>query len=102
MSLTPLSFARFYFQSLQTTTIKLALSPQPRTAGESISVPSGSQLAVKVEGVILHGQKPGLFRKIHEIVINVSSQLQSKTTAVADVKVSLTIFFFIKVEKINI
>lgn len=67
---------RYYFQILQSTSVKLAISPQPRVMGEFISVQANSQLAVKVEGVIQHGMKPGLFRKIHEVVVTVTSQIQ--------------------------
>ncbi|XP_050514546.1 integrator complex subunit 7 isoform X1 [Diabrotica virgifera virgifera] len=74
-----LSIPRYFFQVLQSTSVKLAISPQPRVSGEFISVQAGSQLAVKVEGVIQHGMKPGLFRKIKEVVINVTSQLQSNS-----------------------
>lgn len=45
--------------------------------GECISVQSGSQLAVKVEGVIQHGQRPGLFRKVEGVVVSVNSVLQA-------------------------
>lgn len=71
--------------------MKLAISPQPRVLGEFISVQAGSQLAVKVEGVIQHGIRPGLFRKIKEVVINVTSQLQSnpKNKEVIDPKVGI-------------
>ncbi|XP_066147671.1 integrator complex subunit 7 isoform X2 [Euwallacea fornicatus] len=68
---------RFFFQILQSTSVKLAISPQPRVMGEFISVQAGSQLAVKVEGVIQHGMKAGLFRRIEQVVICVTSQLQS-------------------------
>lgn len=74
-----LSFPRFFFQVLQSTNVKLAVSPQPRVLGEFISVQHGSQLAVKVEGVITHGQKPGLFRRVEGVVITVTSQLQSSS-----------------------
>ncbi|XP_067013341.2 integrator complex subunit 7 [Anabrus simplex] len=69
---------RYFFQVLQSTSVKLAISPQPRVLGESISVQSGSQLAVKVEGVIQHGKRPGLFRKVSGVVVTVSSQLQAR------------------------
>ncbi|XP_057654555.1 integrator complex subunit 7 [Diorhabda carinulata] len=72
-----LPIPRYFFQILQSTSVKLAISPQPRVLGEFISVQAGSQLAVKVEGVIQHGMKPGLFRKIDEVIINVTSQLQT-------------------------
>lgn len=59
--------------------MQLAISPQPRVLGESISVQSGSQLAVKVEGVIQHGKRPGLFRHVSGVVVTVSSQLQARS-----------------------
>lgn len=84
---------RFFFQVMQSTSVKLAISPQPRVLGEFISVQSGSQLAVKVEGVIQHGQKPGLFRKVKEVIITVTSQFQnnSKNKDNLDPKVLVTI-----------
>lgn len=72
-----LSFPRFFFQVLQSTSVKLAISPQPRVLGEFISVQAGSQLAVKVEGVIQHGQRPGLYRRVEEVIVTVTSQLQA-------------------------
>ena len=72
-----ISIPRFFFQVLQSTSVKLAISPQPRVLGEFISVQSGSQLAVKVEGVIQHGQKPGLFRKVEGVIVTITSQLQN-------------------------
>ncbi|XP_045470369.1 integrator complex subunit 7 [Harmonia axyridis] len=72
-----LPIPRYFFQVLQATSLKLAISPQPRVMGEFISVQAGSQLAVKVEGVIQHGSKPGLFRKIKEVVVMVTSQFQN-------------------------
>lgn len=40
---------------------------------------NNQQLALKVEGVVQHGSKPGLFRKIQSVCLNVSSTLQSKS-----------------------
>lgn len=76
-----LPIPRYFFQILQSTSVKLAITPQPRVMGEFISVQAGSQLAVKVEGVIQHGRKPGLFRKVKEIVIVVTSQFQNNAKA---------------------
>ncbi|XP_048392416.1 integrator complex subunit 7 isoform X2 [Stegostoma tigrinum] len=81
----PLSFQRYFFQKLQSTSIKLALSPSPRTPTEPITVQNNQQLALKVEGVIQHGSKPGFFRKIQAVCLNVSSSLQTK--GVQDYKV---------------
>uniref|UniRef100_A0A8C8F2F0 Integrator complex subunit 7 n=1 Tax=Oncorhynchus tshawytscha TaxID=74940 RepID=A0A8C8F2F0_ONCTS len=75
----PLSFQRYFFQKLQSTSIKLALSPSPRTPTEPIPVQNNQQLTLKVEGVVQHGSTPGLFRKIQSVCLNVSSSLQSKT-----------------------
>ncbi|XP_044278104.1 integrator complex subunit 7 isoform X2 [Varanus komodoensis] len=75
----PLSFQRYFFQKLQSTSIKLALSPSPRNPAEPIVVQNNQQLALKVEGVVQHGSKPGLFRKVQSICLNVSSTLQSKS-----------------------
>uniref|UniRef100_A0AAX7T054 Integrator complex subunit 7 n=1 Tax=Astatotilapia calliptera TaxID=8154 RepID=A0AAX7T054_ASTCA len=75
----PLSFQRYFFQKLQSTSIKLALSPSPRTPSEPIPVQNTQQLTLKVEGVVQHGSTPGLFRKIQSVCLNVTSVLQSKT-----------------------
>ncbi|XP_068841795.1 integrator complex subunit 7 isoform X2 [Capricornis sumatraensis] len=75
----PLSFQRYFFQKLQSTSIKLALSPSPRNPAEPIAVQNNQQLALKVEGVVQHGSKPGLFRRIQSVCLNVSSTLQSKS-----------------------
>lgn len=76
---TSLPIPRYFFQTLQCTSLKLAISPQPRVMGEFISVQSGSQLAVKVEGVIQHGSHPGLFRRVEGVLVTVSSQLQANS-----------------------
>ncbi|XP_018599004.2 integrator complex subunit 7 [Scleropages formosus] len=75
----PLSFERYFFQKLQSTSIKLALSPSPRSPTEPIAVQNNQQLTLKVEGVVQHGSAPGLFRKIQSVSLNVSSTLQSKS-----------------------
>lgn len=74
----PLSFQRYFFQKLQSTSIKLALSPSPRTPTEPIPVQNNQQLTLKVEGVVQHGSSPGLFRKIQAVCLKVSSTLQTK------------------------
>uniref|UniRef100_A0A182SHY3 Integrator complex subunit 7 n=1 Tax=Anopheles maculatus TaxID=74869 RepID=A0A182SHY3_9DIPT len=45
---------RFFFQVLQNTSVKLALTPQSRVPGEPVLVQPNSHLVVKVEGVIQH------------------------------------------------
>lgn len=58
--------------------LQLALSPSPRNPAEPIAVQSNQQLALKVEGVVQHGARPGLFRRIQSVCLNVSSTLQTK------------------------
>jgi len=72
------------------------ICPQPRVAGESVTVQAGSQLALMVEGVIQHGKRPGVFRKVSRVVITVTSQLQSRTSTQLDSKVLLFINTFRK------
>ncbi|XP_050722010.1 integrator complex subunit 7-like [Eriocheir sinensis] len=74
----PLPYPRFFFQTLQKTTITLALLPQPRAPGDPISVQTSSQLALKVEGVIGHGKRPGLFRSVRSVTLTVNSSLTSR------------------------
>ena len=56
------------------------MSPQPRVNGEWVPVTSGSQLAVKVEGVIQHGTRPGLFRSIEKVTVTLTTQPNSRNT----------------------
>ncbi len=48
----PVRYPRFFFQQLQSTSLKLSVTPQPRAAGEPVTVSASQQLAVKVEGVV--------------------------------------------------
>ncbi|KAL1373400.1 hypothetical protein pipiens_018681 [Culex pipiens pipiens] len=60
---------------LQNTSVKLALTPQPRVIGEPIFVQPSSNLVVKVEGVIQHhGKKPSVYRSIESVQLTLSSQ----------------------------
>lgn len=74
---TPMCFPRFFFQTLQSTTITLAVSPQPRVNGEPITVNMGSNFVVKVEGVVQHGTK-AKFRKVDGIQLTIMSQLVTR------------------------
>ncbi|XP_066599830.1 integrator complex subunit 7 [Prorops nasuta] len=68
-----LPIPRYFFQTLQTTSVKLSVSPQPRVLGEPVSVPQGSQLALKVEGVLRHGRRASLFRSVASVCISIST-----------------------------
>lgn len=80
LSNTSLPVPRYFFQVLQSTSVKLSINPQPRLAGEFITVQTaGTQLAVKVEGVIQHGgARPGMYRKVAGVTITATSQLQQQ------------------------
>ncbi|XP_014471531.1 PREDICTED: integrator complex subunit 7 [Dinoponera quadriceps] len=73
-----LPMPRYYFQALQATSVKLSVSPQPRVLGEPVSVPQGSQLALKVEGVLRHGRRASLFRSVAAVCISISTTPPSK------------------------
>ncbi|XP_055525217.1 integrator complex subunit 7 isoform X2 [Wyeomyia smithii] len=69
---------RFFFQILQNTSVKLALTPQPRLTGEPILVQPSSNLVIKVEGVILHcGRIPSFFRAIERVQLTLSTHLMA-------------------------
>lgn len=73
---TPLCLPRYFFQVLQSTQIKLSVSPQPRSDGKPVNVQSGSNLVIKVEGVIQHyGKKPSLFRSVDSVQLSLMSKL---------------------------
>lgn len=75
---TPLCLPRYFFQVLQSTQIKLSVSPQPRSDGKPVNVQSGSNLVIKVEGVIQHyGKKPSLFRSVDSVQLSLMSKLLS-------------------------
>ncbi|XP_024947780.1 integrator complex subunit 7 isoform X2 [Cephus cinctus] len=73
-----LPIPRYFFQALQATSVKLSVSPQPRVLGEPVSVPQGSQLALKVEGVLRHGRRASLFRSVAAVCISISTVPPSK------------------------
>ncbi|XP_053698173.1 integrator complex subunit 7 isoform X2 [Sabethes cyaneus] len=83
---------RFFFQILQNTSVKLALTPQPRTAGEPIFVQPNSSFVIKVEGVIQHyGKIPSLFRAIDRVQLTLSTHLMA--SRLNEAKISIVIFF---------
>ncbi|XP_057376792.1 integrator complex subunit 7-like [Daphnia carinata] len=77
---TPLCFPRFMFQTLQTTSIKLAVSPQPRVAGEAITTTMGSQLAVKVEGIVqVTSSQRSSGRRVRAVQVTIQSNPTNPT-----------------------
>ena len=52
LSCAQIGLPRLFFQSLQQTSLKLAVTPQSRNVNEPVGVSSSHYIAVKVEGVI--------------------------------------------------
>jgi integrator complex subunit 7 len=72
----PLSIPRLFFQSIQSVSIKLAISPQPKMPGELMIVMSSMSFALKVEGVIVTSQSPHLkhqTRSVAKVMLNVTT-----------------------------
>ncbi|XP_002137457.2 integrator complex subunit 7-like [Drosophila pseudoobscura] len=74
---TPLCLPRYFFQILQSTQIKLSVSPQPRSATEPVNVQSGSNLVIKVEGVLQQAGSKQVkhFRRVESVQLSLTSQL---------------------------
>ena len=67
-----------FFQSLQNTSLKLAVTPQPRSGNEPIGVSNAQHLAIKVEGVLTTTSSlPKPMRTAKKIKLSLASQLQN-------------------------
>jgi len=84
----PFVFPKYFFCSQQATFIKLALSPSARSPSEPISVTLETQFVLKVEGVIDHGQQPGLYRDVQSLCLSVTWRAEDKKQQVLDGKSS--------------
>ncbi|KAK7104838.1 integrator complex subunit 7-like [Littorina saxatilis] len=73
-----LGFPRFFFQTLQSTTVKLAISPQSSSSGEPVLIRADTSLTLKVEGVIQKGERPSLFRSVHAVNVTVTTNIISR------------------------
>jgi integrator complex subunit 7 len=74
---------RLFYQSLQNTSLKLAVTPQPRLGNEPIGVSNAQHMAIKVEGVITTSssiEKP--LRKVKFIKLTLTSQLLNASAKV--------------------
>ncbi|XP_054156075.1 integrator complex subunit 7-like [Oppia nitens] len=70
----PLSFPRFYFQSVQNTCIKLAVSPQPKS-GDYLTLHTNSHFALRIEGVVINTKTQKQIRKVGKVLISVNAVL---------------------------
>ncbi|EEC00174.1 integrator complex subunit, putative [Ixodes scapularis] len=74
--LVPLCLPRYFFQSLQSTSIKLAVSPQQKASGDPLFLAHQTQLALRVEGVVQHGARGpnrAPFRSVHKVLVTVTT-----------------------------
>lgn len=78
--LVPLCIPRHFFQSLQNTCIKLALSPQPKSQTDLLITTSNSNFALKIEGVVVYGQSRKVLRKVSKVLLTVTTCLVNKTS----------------------
>ncbi|XP_059168675.1 integrator complex subunit 7-like [Physella acuta] len=76
------SFPRFFFQTMQNTVVKLAVSPQQSPNQEPITLRADTHLSLKVEGVVQRGERPALFRQVTSVTISVSTNLTSRSSVV--------------------
>ncbi|XP_059475105.1 integrator complex subunit 7 [Neocloeon triangulifer] len=76
VTVSPLCLPRYFFQTLQCTSVKLSITPQARLVGE-ITVPANTQMVVHIEGVCQHLGTPGLFRSIKGIDLVLTNTFQS-------------------------
>ncbi|KAK2150441.1 hypothetical protein LSH36_405g02019 [Paralvinella palmiformis] len=66
---------------------KLAISPQPRSQNEPITVHYDTCLTLKVEGIIQHGKACHLYRTVKYVKLLIKSSQQSKTPSLSEGKV---------------
>lgn len=92
----PICIPRYFFQALQNTSIKLSLNPQPRGC-DAITVQTGHNLVIKIEGVIQNYtkiKKP--FRTIDSVQLTLVSQLISQRQNEIKPANDTCKFFFLK------
>lgn len=69
----PFMYPRYFFQSLQRTQIKLAITPQPTTSSGSITLLLNYNLVLKVEGLVQNLSKTQMvIRKVSKVLISVN------------------------------
>lgn len=69
----PFVYPRYFFQPLQTTQVKLAITPQPASSSSSVMLTPNSNLVLKVEGLVQNRSKRQLvIREVSKVVISVS------------------------------
>jgi len=78
-----MGFPRLFFQSLQQTSLKLAVTPQPRSGNEPIGVSNSQHMAIKIEGVIATATTlKHTLRTVKSLKLTLNSQLQNPAAKV--------------------
>ncbi|OWF54349.1 integrator complex subunit 7-like isoform X2 [Mizuhopecten yessoensis] len=81
-------FPRFFFQRLQCTTLKLAVSPQQNAQMEPILIHHDTFLTLKVEGIVQHGQRRELYRSVGQVRLTVTTTLVNRNQISTDSKMN--------------
>ncbi|KAK3093052.1 hypothetical protein FSP39_010547 [Pinctada imbricata] len=86
------TYPRYFFQKIQSTKLTLAVSPQQTSAIEPVLVHHQTHLAMKVEGIIHHGARREIYRKVGQVQVTVNSEPVSiNQSAIADQKITLSL-----------
>ncbi|XP_071162699.1 integrator complex subunit 7-like [Mytilus edulis] len=72
----PFRYPRYFFQSIQTTKLNLAVTPQQNMRMEPLLVHHNTLFTLKVEGVIEH--KKQMFRQVSQICIAVKTEITNQ------------------------
>ena len=81
----PLSLPRLFYQSRQSSGLKMSVTPNPRPNGEPINVNSSQNLAVKIEGVLTsQNNNKFAWRTVESVKLTLNSHLQSASKSVIE------------------
>lgn len=54
-----------------------------------------THLTLKVEGIVRHGKRPGLYRSVHAVKVTVTSNLQARSQMTQESKVRLLLYLVV-------
>jgi hypothetical protein len=74
-------YPRYFFQAIQSTCIKLAISPQPKS-GDLLLINNNTNFTLRIEGVVVNNNKSQpLIRNVGKILISVNGILISRSSS---------------------
>ncbi len=77
-------YPRYFFQAIQSTCIKLAISPQPKS-GDLLLINNNTNFTLRIEGVVVNNNKSQpLIRNVGKILISVNGILISRSSSSTD------------------